>query len=79
MTDIGGALGEGLERLKQLPALLVVPALVTLLSVGDLSTVLERRAVGGHVGVEFTFPVPIDDLAGRSEQHREPDDAVQTY
>ena len=62
MTDIGEALGEGIERLKQLPALLVVPALVTLLSVGDLSTVLERRAVGDHVGVEFTFPVPIGDL-----------------
>lgn len=62
MTDIGEALAEGVERLKQLPALLVVPALVTLLSIGDLSTVLERRAVGGHVGVEFTFPTPIGDL-----------------
>jgi len=62
VTDIGEALGEGVERLEALPGLLVIPALVTLLSVSDLQAVLARRGTGSHFGVEFTAPVPIGDL-----------------
>lgn len=62
MTDIGEALGEGIERLQEVPALLMVPAFVTLLRVSDLRRVLDRRPVGGHIGIEFTVPAPIGDL-----------------
>jgi len=62
VTDLGAPLSEGVERLRQVPALLAVPALVTLLNVGNLRTVLARRGVDGHIGVEFVFPVPIGDL-----------------
>ncbi|WEL22166.1 hypothetical protein HBNXHr_2116 [Halorhabdus sp. BNX81] len=60
-TDVGDALEEGLKRLRQLPVLLAVPTLVTLLSVGDLRMVLDRGS-GSSAGVKFAFPAPIGDL-----------------
>lgn len=62
MSSIEDALSEGADRLPQLLPLLTVPALVSLLNVGELRRMLDSGRVDFHFHLEFAFPTAIGDL-----------------